>query len=408
METLSVDQRFLDLNAPLDAAQLATTTDSQLIDSDYVVVETVAVQQEPLPIVHSQFDSTVTAVQPFPAVQNCHGSMLGHIFSLVKVSTSVLQAFPTGAYLMQFAPDIEAGIRSGALVLSKNAYGYTVSVGDGTKLVASGGLVRETLSATRCISAVTSALDFCLQWHYLAGIHESLQQQTHLLQRMEEDRLMERFGKLKSMEQKLSELLQDLRAGEDVKRLTNSLDTFCAEITDALHILLPLFERFAEGVQAVLSDSSITTFTKIVEEFHSRRPEFNMLFEYLRLNVFVRFLKCSVAACANSDAKVQELAGDRLRAAFDCAESLRHFFVNFEYLVAKMKLFATCPGKHVNKLRAAYYSLGGHLKALEEDANTLESWVKECSSQLNVIAYIREGKVVVQWNAETCEAAALA
>eukprot|EP00742_Colponemidia_sp_Colp-10_P006424 GILJ01006883.1.p1 GENE.GILJ01006883.1~~GILJ01006883.1.p1 ORF type:complete len:408 (+),score=51.30 GILJ01006883.1:731-1954(+) len=407
METLPVEQRFVDLSTSVDAAELATMADSQLVDSDDTVVETVAVPETSLSTVDAPF-GLGTDVQPFPAAQNCHGSMLGHVFSVVKVSTSVLQALPTGAYVMRFAPDIEAGIKSGALVLSQNAYGYTVSVGDGTKLVASGGLVREALSATRCISAVTSALDFCMQWHYLAGIHQSLEEQTHLLQRMEADRLNERFGKLKSMEQKLSELLQDLRAGEDVKTLTNRLDTFCNEITDALHVLLPLFQRFAERVRDSLSDSSIPTFTAIVKEFRSRRPDFDMLFEYLRLNVFVRFLKCSVAVCANSDPKVKELAATRLRAAFDYAESLRSFFVNFEYLVGKMRTFASCPGKHVNKARVAFYSLGGYLNALEDNANTIESWVKDCWSQLDVIAYIREGKVVVQWNAETCEAAALA
>eukprot|EP00742_Colponemidia_sp_Colp-10_P002857 GILJ01003051.1.p1 GENE.GILJ01003051.1~~GILJ01003051.1.p1 ORF type:complete len:595 (+),score=57.89 GILJ01003051.1:2333-4117(+) len=398
---------FLGGSTGYGAAQSTVSTEMKEIPGSDVGVASLADPQETLAILDSPDDSPV--VKPFPAAQKCHTSMLAHIFSVVKVSTSVLQACPTGTYLMRFAPDIEAGLKSGALVLSKNMHGYTVSVGDGTKLVASGGLVPQTLSATRCVAAVTSTLDILIQWHYLAGINAALQQQSQVLQRIDEDRLQERFGKLSSMEQKLTDLLQDLQAGEDVHRLAIRLDAFCSKVTDALHILFPMLESFCGSVRDLLSNEplSIPAFEPIVEEFKYRRPGFDMLCEYLRLNVFVQFLKSAVAACDDSSTQVKELANRRLQAAFDRAESLRPRLIVFHDLTAKIQTYSKNPHSRCDKMRMLYRSWSEH-DPLGEAASTIESWAKECSNQLDVIAYLRGGKVVVSWNAETCEAATLA
>eukprot|EP00743_Colponemidia_sp_Colp-15_P008858 GILK01009668.1.p1 GENE.GILK01009668.1~~GILK01009668.1.p1 ORF type:complete len:531 (+),score=71.46 GILK01009668.1:705-2297(+) len=321
---------------------------------------------------------------------------------------TILSARPSGLYMMRFSPEIQAGLDSGLYTLNRNAYGVTVSVGDGKKIKDSGGLIPVS-AAPSIVSAAVGALDCVLQLYYMAAIHSAIKQQTQAIERLNEHRLHAEFGKLMSVNQELTEVHEDLVAGRDVNLISSLLDAVGTKIKEALHALLCTLETFADRVRDVLKKYEesgrklwITNFTALAHDFEGYRPSFDMLFEYVKCNIFVQCLKFAVAGSS----ALLEIAKQRVDAAVKIGCEMKERFAVCDDLIAGFAEFSWQPKNRFLKLAAAIYrgchTLSGDLPKLQQASESIKQWKEETFSRHDaMMGRLLKKKVLVQWNANS-------
>eukprot|EP00742_Colponemidia_sp_Colp-10_P010275 GILJ01011281.1.p1 GENE.GILJ01011281.1~~GILJ01011281.1.p1 ORF type:complete len:535 (-),score=74.59 GILJ01011281.1:48-1652(-) len=358
------------------------------------------------------FDVTFTQAEMPEPTSGTRSKLPAHMLAMfgTKLQSlgSMLQARSSGLYMMRFSPEIQAGLDSGKYTLNKNALGQTVSVGDGTKIVGSGGL-QPVAVGSRIASAAGGMLSFGLQLYYMAAIHSAIQQQTKAIDRLNEHRLHAEFGKMMTVNQELTEVHEDLVAGRDVNAIASRLDMLGQKISKALNTLLCTLDTFVERARNVLQEYEesagklwITNFTALAEDFDGYRPSFDMLFEYVKCNIFVQCLKFAVAGST----ALLENATQRVDAAVEMGLQMKEKFAVCDELLAVFAKFNWQPENRLLKPAAALYrgchTLSGNLPKLEKASDTMKLWHEDVFSRHDAMMDCllkKKKKVLVQWNA---------